>query len=116
MKRRPVAKTPPSTPALVEQAGRCMAQGQWREAIEGYKQLLKQDPGGGWALPLMEAYQRRAEAMADKAMHKEALILLDNADRLGNCPNCSPLRLTCLLAIGRTTQAAAFYFAQESGL
>ncbi|MBF0460461.1 MAG: hypothetical protein HQL87_03615 [Magnetococcales bacterium] len=114
MKKRPSAPAVISIPTLVERGQRFLAAGQWREAVENYKQLLKQDPTGGWAPLLAQAYAGRADELAGKAMFKEALILLDNADRLGATPGGNPLRLTCLAATGRIPQAISLYLQTES--
>lgn len=116
MKRRPTATAPLSLAALTEQGRRLMARGAWREAAEVYKKLLKQDPTGGWEPHLSSAYEHRAAEMAGKSQHKEALVLLDNADRLWTTPRYTPLRLTCLVAVGRAPQAVAYYLQAESTL
>lgn len=122
MKRRIVQPT--STPSLqnrstadlIVQARQWVENGRWREAINVYKQLIKQDPGGGWTTPLAKAYEKRAEELAGKGMFKESLILLDNAQRLTNRPSSLSLRLTCLLAAGRPEQVVAFFVREETGL
>ncbi|MBF0399216.1 MAG: hypothetical protein HQL90_00440 [Magnetococcales bacterium] len=116
MKRR--TATPAVVPVitLTEQGNRCMQSGQWREAVETYKQLLKQDPTGGWEPLLSEAYEKRAGELAGKAMFKEAIILLDNSDRLWSTPRCTLLRLNCLVALGRYAQAVAFFLQAEACL
>ena len=116
MKRRPTAPVVIPVTTLIEQGRRALVDGQWREAVERCKQLLKQDPTGGWEPLLAEAYEGRAAELAGKAMYKEALILLDNADRLWTTPRCNPLRLTCLVAVGRLSQAVACYMRAEATL
>jgi len=52
--------------------------GQYKEAIELYKTLLKQSDNSEWRQALAECYLQRAWSFADKGMVKEALVLWEN--------------------------------------
>ncbi|MFU8789343.1 MAG: hypothetical protein ACNA7G_09955, partial [Methylobacter sp.] len=52
--------------------------GQYREAIELYKQLLKQTVNKDWQLALAHCYYQRALSFVDKGMIKEAVVLWEN--------------------------------------
>lgn len=101
---------------LAERGRRFMANGEWREAIENFKQLVKLDPGGNWEPSLAAAYPKRAMELAEKKMFKEALVLLDNGDRLGPQPHTALLRLDFLIALDRSQVAIELYMREESRL
>lgn len=52
--------------------------GQYKEAIELYKTLLKNSDNSEWRQTLAECYLQRARSFADKGMVKEALVLWEN--------------------------------------
>ena len=52
--------------------------GQYKEAIELYKTLLKHSDNSEWRQTLAECYLQRARSFADKGMVKEALVLWEN--------------------------------------
>lgn len=113
MKRKPKS-APVSVATLTTKGVRLMASGRWRDAVQTYKQLVKQNPGGDFEPLLLEAYRKRAEELASKEMFKESLIILDNADRLVTKPQCATIRLTCLVALGHVEQAVTFYMREEA--
>lgn len=120
MKRRPSPSAASSgvkpETDLAGQVRRLMSGGRWREAVETCKQLIKQDPTGGWESSLAWSYEGRAGELAGKGMFKEAIILLDNAERLVAKIDTLPLRLNCLVAIGRIEQAVLLYLREEERL
>lgn len=63
---------------LVGQAQLSFNAGQYKDAIEQYKQLLKQAENKDWRLGLAESYLQRALSLADKDMVKEAIVLWEN--------------------------------------
>ncbi|MEO5334180.1 MAG: hypothetical protein H7839_19375 [Magnetococcus sp. YQC-5] len=121
MKRKPIS-SPVLTPAdLAGQGQRFMDQGRWRDAVESFKQLAKQEPNGNWHPLLATAYEKRAEELTHKKMFKEALILLNNADALVTDHQTITgknklLRLTCLGAVGQPDNLLAFYLREETSL
>ncbi|MDP2099175.1 MAG: hypothetical protein U1D70_09540 [Methylobacter sp.] len=52
--------------------------GQYKEAIELYKQLLKQSDNKNWQQALAFCYYQRALSFVDKGMFKEAVVLWEN--------------------------------------
>ena len=52
--------------------------GQYKEAIELYKQLLKRADNKAWRQALAQCYLQRALSFAEKGMVKEAVVLWDN--------------------------------------
>ncbi len=52
--------------------------GQYKEAIELYKQLLKQADNAVWRQALAQCYLQRAFSFAEKGMVKEAVVLWEN--------------------------------------
>jgi len=55
-----------------------LADGRYKEAIDAYKQLLKQQQRDDWQAALAKAYLLRAQALADKGMYQEAAVLWEN--------------------------------------
>lgn len=75
-------------PGLEQHAAAALAGRRWREAIEDYKQLLKQEARPQWREALAAAYLGRCGELAGKGMVKEAAALWENmaavcADRRG---------------------------------
>lgn len=60
--------------------------GYYKEAIDLYKQLLKQGDNKDWRLGLAECYLKRALSFADKGMVKEAAVLWDNYAQFAEQP------------------------------
>jgi cellulose synthase operon protein C len=81
--------------------------GRFREAMAGFKELLKQGPAGddGDALRggLADAYEGRARQLGAKGMHKEALVMWENRAASGALP-AHPGHAICLLRLGRVAQ------------
>ena len=79
-------KKPPSTPkssvtdvnVLEAQALSKLKAGQYKEAIDLYKALLKHANKAEWREALAHCYLQRARAFAAKSMIKEALVLWEN--------------------------------------
>lgn len=67
-----------------------LAAGRYRDAVEGFKQLLKQDPLTDRRAALAEAYAGRARELAAKDMLKEALAIWENRSSLGDAPGFDP--------------------------
>ena len=109
-------KPPPTvSPALLASRGADqMARGRYRDAVESYKQLLKREPDKGWGAHLVLAYAKRAEELLAKGMPKEALMILDNAERLSTGPVRPDLALSCLIGSGSYDQILPRFFQTES--
>lgn len=63
---------------LEPKAASKLANGYYKEAIQTYKQLLKQEQRQEWQQALAKAYLLRAQNLADKKMYKEAAVLWEN--------------------------------------
>jgi hypothetical protein len=60
--------------------------GQYKEAIELYKQLLKRADNKVWRQALAQCYLQRALSFAEKGMVKEAVVLWENYARNDQAP------------------------------
>ncbi len=93
----------PARVVTPESARAHLEAGRFREAIAGFKDLLKQGPTEDSRLGLAAAYAGRAGQLADKGMLKEALVMWENRAALGRVP----WRLehaVALLRLGRIDQ------------
>jgi cellulose synthase operon protein C len=77
--------------------------GRFRDAMAGFKELLKQAPTDALRDGLAGAYAGRARELAAKGMLKEALVMWDNRTALGGMSWHSDHAL-CLLRLGRIEQ------------
>ena len=103
-RRAPRGKSAPTelSPAAIERkAQEDLAGGRHREAIAGFKQLLKQEPHPAWHLALADAYAGRARELAAKDMLKEALAIWENRVGLGEDITFDPEHVALLLRMGR---------------
>ncbi len=90
------------SPADIERkAQEDSAAGRYREAITGFKQLLKQEPSPARRLALADAYAGRARELAAKDMLKEALAIWENRAGLGEDIAFDPEHAALLLRMGR---------------
>ena len=81
MKKKPLSTPKASAPdvsVLETQALSKLNSGQYKEAIELYKALLKQSNKAEWRQALARCYLQRALGFATKGMIKEALVLWEN--------------------------------------
>ncbi|OQW94962.1 MAG: hypothetical protein BWK79_04080 [Beggiatoa sp. IS2] len=67
---------------LQKQAEHFLEAQRYKEAIEAYKKLLKQESRQIWQEKLAVAYLGRANALAAKGMYKEAIVFWENRDKL----------------------------------
>ena len=82
---KPIPRKLPSAPAadaLPAQAGEALRAGRFKEAVELYKQLLRQEARPEWRDALADAYIGRARALSAKGLFKEAEVVLGNAAAL----------------------------------
>ena len=88
-------KKPPSTPKpsasdvsiLENQALSKLNAGQYKEAIDLYKSLLKHANNADWRKALAQCYLQRALTFAAKGMVKEALVLWENYAQNAESPH-----------------------------
>lgn len=80
-KKKTPIKAKPNTSGGICDAAMAKAKldaGQYKEAIELYKQLLKQADNKEWRSALAQCYLKRAMSLAEKGMIKEAVVLWEN--------------------------------------
>jgi tetratricopeptide (TPR) repeat protein len=115
--RGPVSSA--SLDALAARAAEALKQQRFKEAVELFKPMVRQDPRPEWKQSLAEAYRGRARALAAKKMFKEAAMVVENT--LGpNGTLADPVfYLHCLIRDGQHQKAAAHvlqYVGTESTL
>ncbi len=81
MKNKPLGTSKASDPDIQVLENRALSKlnaGQYKEAIDLYKSLLKHANNADWRQALAQCYLQRALAFAIKGMVKEALVLWEN--------------------------------------
>jgi tetratricopeptide (TPR) repeat protein len=106
--KRPSVKARQQACAVTPESARAdLDAGRFREAMAGFKELLKQAPAGedrdALRDGLADAYEGRARQLGAKGMHKEALVMWENRAALGTLP-LHPDHAVCLLRLGRVAQ------------
>ncbi len=101
------APPPASMAILPARAAEALQQERFKEAVELFKQLVRQDPRPEWKESLADAYGGRARALAAKGMFKEAAMVLENILALGGMLRDPHLYATCLIRDGQQAKAAA---------
>lgn len=108
--RRKKKRTPKlSTQQLTTHAEALLSAGRFREAVDAYKRLLKDDPRDEWRERLGEAYFGRAGELAGKGMYREAAALWENMESLCGLSRGMETYLSWLLAAGRIEKAARVF-------
>ena len=90
---------------LPDQAEAALGASRYREAIEHYKELLKQERRPAWLEGLAAAYAGRAKQLAQKGMVKEALALWRTRADMCGTPLIEGPYLGWLLEAGESEQA-----------
>ena len=85
---------------------RCVS-AEFKEAVELYKQLLKQEARPEWRDALADAYLGRAKALFAKGLFKEAEIVLGNAAALDGAVKEPLFLISCLVRQGQLDKALA---------
>ncbi|WP_295403040.1 hypothetical protein [uncultured Thiocystis sp.] len=107
-KQRTASGTAKLAPEEIERKSRAsLAGGYFRDAIDGFKQLLKLEPRPDWRFALADAYAGRARALSAKGMLKEALAIWENRANLGKDIAFAPEQATLLLRLGRPETVCA---------
>jgi tetratricopeptide (TPR) repeat protein len=104
-KQRRGATLAPSV-ILADRGAQAMQLGRFKEAVEVFKQLARQDPQPQWTRRLADAYAGRARALAEKGMFKEAAIVLENTLTPDGTVREPVLYLSCLIRQGQYPKAA----------
>jgi tetratricopeptide (TPR) repeat protein len=79
--------------------------GRTKEAVELYKQLLKQEARPEWRDALADAYLGRAKALFAKGLFKETEIVLGNAAALDGAVKEPLFLISCLVRQGQLDKA-----------
>ena len=106
--------SPPETLALDVEGH--LGAGRYRDAVEGYKRLLKLEQRDEWIEGLARAYAGRAEELAAKGMVKEAVALWRNRATGCSMPLADPRYFGWLLRVGKAAEAASLYREQGDRL
>lgn len=93
-------------PALVARGSEALRLGRFKEAVEAFKQVLRQDPQPQWRQALADAYVGRARSLADKGMLKEAVIVSENTRAPDGTLAAPLLHIVCLIRLGQHQKAA----------
>ncbi len=102
------APPPASMATLPARAAEALRQERFKEAVELFKQLVRQDPRPEWREALANAYGGRARALAGKGMFKEAAMVLENTLTPAGLLREPYLYVTCLIREGQQPKAAAY--------
>src|ERR687895_556842 len=103
-----------SPQAMAYKAQAELTAGHYREAIELFKALLKQEPRPEWVDALAQAYQGRAVGLADKGMFKEAIVFWQNRAELCHRPLAEPFYFCLLFQTGRVAEAVRLFREQQA--
>lgn len=106
--QRRSAPPPASMANLPARAAEALQQNRFKEAVELYKQLVRQDPRPDWKQCLAESYSGRASVLAAKGMFKEAAMVFENALAHGGKLPDPSLYVACLIREGQQPKAAAY--------
>ena len=96
-----------SADALAARAEEALRLGSFKEAIELYKQLLKQEARPEWRDALAAGYVGRAKVLSAKGLFKEAEVVLGNAVALDGAVREPLFLLNCLIRQGQIQKALA---------
>ena len=103
--RKLPSEAPSDAPAA--RAEEALRLGRFKEAIELYKPLLKQEARPEWRDGLAAAYVGRAKALSAKGLFKEAEVVLGNAVALDGAVREPLVLLDCLIRQGQIQKALA---------
>ncbi len=113
--QRRSAPPPASMATLPARAAEALQQGRFKDAIELFKPLVRQDPRPEWKGALADAYCGRARALAAKGMFKEAAMVLENTLTQAGTLRDPHLYVTCLIREGQQPKAAAYLLHSVAG-
>ena len=115
--KKPQRRGPsPSVPigTLAARAAEALQQERFKEAVELFKLVVRQDPRPEWKAALADAYLGRARALAAKGMFKEAAMVLENTLAADGTCAIRCLYLRCLIRDGQQQKAAAHALSHAS--
>ena len=90
---------------LADRGREALRVGRFKEAMEVFKQLARQDRRPEWTDCLADAYAGRAHALAEKGMFKEAAMVLENTRTADGMVREPVLYLTSLVRQGQYQKA-----------
>src|SRR6478735_4956900 len=93
---------------LAARAAEALEQEKYKEAIELYKLVIRQEPRPEWKDSLADAFCGRARALAAKSMFKEAAMVLENTIAPNGTVRDSRLYISCLLRDRQQPKAASY--------
>lgn len=108
--KKPQGRGPaPAAPvaSLAARGAEALRQERFKEAVDLFKLLVRQEPRPEWKQGLADAYHGRARTLAAKGMFKEAAMVLENTLAPDGTLRDPPLYLTCLIRDGQQQKAAA---------
>ena len=108
-----------STETLQARAFEALRQQRFKEAVDLFKLLVRQDPRSEWSQGLDEAYEGRAHVLAAKGMFKEAAMVLVNTLAADGTLRDQLFYLDCLIRDGQQQKAAThalLYVGRENTL
>jgi len=98
-----------SPEAREQKARQDLSLGHFRDAIAGFKELLKLEPRPDWKSALADAYAGRAQELTAKDMLKEALVMWDNRTGLGLGGAIHPNHAALLMRTGGVDRVLALF-------
>jgi len=103
----PQGLLPEASPSpLASRAADALRRGDFKEAIELFRRLVKQDGRPEWRTALADAYAGRARILAAKGMFEEAEVALSKTAGPDGTVRDPLLYVKCLFKLGRTQKAA----------
>jgi cellulose synthase operon protein C len=105
----PQDSLPEASPSpLASRAAEALRRGDFKEAIELFRRLVKQDGRPEWRTALANAYAGRARILAAKGMFEEAEVALSKTAAPDGTVRDPLLYVKCLFKLGRAQKAAEF--------
>lgn len=95
---------------LYKEGQDCLANGNYREAITAFKELVKKEHRQEWVDYLVHAYTKRAEELLQKGMPKEALVIIKQIELSYKVPEETlPLYIRVFLGTAHYEEAAQHF-------
>lgn len=113
-KKKKKSPTTPSNSTLQKQADYHLKNQRYKEAIDIYKKLLKQEDRQEWQEKLVAAYLGRAKALAEKGMFKEAIVFWESRDSLCDDKACFSEYIAWLALAGRSPKALRLFISHPT--
>jgi cellulose synthase operon protein C len=93
---------------LASRGAEALRLGDFKQAIELFRRLVKQDGRPEWRVALADAYAGRARILAAKGMFEEAEVALSKTAAPDGMVRDPLLYVKCLVKLGRAQKAAEF--------